>query len=259
MKNIFKIILFFSFCISYSQNGLVEYGYIESLGLGNALGLDYNAQLLFNKNNLNYITCKSSLEKSERITETKIVKEDGEVKAVFNGMGVSEDGNQVFYSSINKKMYSTLQYDEMIYINDGIVDFKWEISKETKKIGRFICYKATAPFRGRNYTAWFTPEIPVPFGPWKLNGLPGLILEAYDNSKFIFWYFKNLEYPIKKSQVVKTISENETVNYIDYTIFKTLIENKRRKIEEKNIIFMKENPGMNIISPNLKDLFLECE
>lgn len=58
---------------------------------------------------------------------------------------------------------------------------EWEISDESKEIIGYQCFKATADYRGRRWTAWFTPEIPVQDGPWKLCGLPGLILEASDN------------------------------------------------------------------------------
>ena len=54
----------------------------------------------------------------------------------------------------------------------------WKITKESQKILGYSCYKATTKFRGREYIAWFTPDIPYNFGPWKLGGLPGLILKV---------------------------------------------------------------------------------
>lgn len=69
------------------------------------------------------------------------------------------------------------------YVSEKNVRTEWVLFDETKQIGEFVCQKATTSFRGRNYTAWFTSQIPVNLGPWKLNGLPGLILEVYDDSK----------------------------------------------------------------------------
>ena len=56
----------------------------------------------------------------------------------------------------------------------------WKLADSTKISHGYQCRLAECHFRGRNYHAWFAPEIPLNEGPWKFNGLPGLILEVYD-------------------------------------------------------------------------------
>ena len=57
----------------------------------------------------------------------------------------------------------------------------WELLPDTMTILSYSCQKAVCRFKGREYEAWFTPEIPRNEGPWKLHGLPGLILRAADS------------------------------------------------------------------------------
>jgi len=65
--------------------------------------------------------------------------------------------------------------------------FSWKISQDTASILGYPCQKATADFRGRTYTAWFSTDIPINDGPWKFMGLPGLILKIND-SKNLFGF-----------------------------------------------------------------------
>ncbi|MGP1476458.1 MAG: GLPGLI family protein [Phocaeicola sp.] len=58
----------------------------------------------------------------------------------------------------------------------------WKILEGDSLIHDYPCQKAQTEFRGRIWTVWFTPAIPVSDGPWKLYGLPGLILIAKDNT-----------------------------------------------------------------------------
>ena len=73
--------------------------------------------------------------------------------------------------------------DNYRYIQD-IDDLNWEILPETKEVAGFVAQKAKASFSGRDYTAWFTTEIPISEGPYKFRGLPGLILEISDNDDY---------------------------------------------------------------------------
>lgn len=59
-------------------------------------------------------------------------------------------------------------------------EFKWQLHNESKEILDYQCKKATVKYRGREFTAWYTSEIPVNNGPFVFEGLPGLILEIED-------------------------------------------------------------------------------
>lgn len=63
----------------------------------------------------------------------------------------------------------------------------WQMSSITDTVSSYSCQKATLNFRGRDYVAWFTTDIPVSDGPWKFSGLPGLILKIEDTQGlFVF-------------------------------------------------------------------------
>lgn len=66
--------------------------------------------------------------------------------------------------------------------DDEYLPQQWTVKDSVKHILGHPCRMATCNFRGRNWVAWFAADIPVNSGPWKLGGLPGLILEAYDRN-----------------------------------------------------------------------------
>lgn len=107
--------------------------------------------------------------------------------------------------------------DNMYLITEDLPEISWQVSDEVKEIDGYTVQKATAHFRGRDYTAWFAPDIPFRYGPWKLQGLPGLILEARDSKdEVIFTYggFESLPEPhtriaVPKNFRIKKVTQKE--------------------------------------------------
>lgn len=114
-------------------------------------------------------------------------------------------GNQIFVSlPIENKVY---EYREKNNI-------KWEIQKDTKNVNGYACQKAVTIKYGRKWIAYFTKEIPFPFGPHKFNNLPGLIVELYDDKNdyhFTMYSFQKRKYYFKSANMnynsVKTSKE----------------------------------------------------
>ena len=57
-------------------------------------------------------------------------------------------------------------------------DIAWTLSDDTLTVSGYLCQQATATHRGVEWHVWYTDEIPSSAGPWRLRGLPGLIIKA---------------------------------------------------------------------------------
>lgn len=113
-------------------------------------------------------------------------------------------------------------YDSYTLIKSTPNSEDWTLTKETKQIGDYLCYKAIKIKRKVNNSgehsfeveAWYSPEIPVPFGPNEFNGLPGLILELRD-SHYTFYIKKitlggnDIEIKALESKIILTEEEHE--------------------------------------------------
>jgi GLPGLI family protein len=78
-------------------------------------------------------------------------------------------------------------------ITESLPELKWKITKDTLTLSGVACQKATTTFEGKNWIAWFAPSLPFSSGPWQLQGLPGLILTAYDENKATQFQFAGFE------------------------------------------------------------------
>ncbi len=124
----------------------------------------------------------------------------------------------------NKKLYYTESIvEDKFYYEEALSDTIWKIDQETKKFNKYTCQKATTTWRGRSYAAWFTEEIPISEGPYKFSGLPGLIVELYDDEKD--YHFKltgfeklstPLEFKMKFKDFIKMTKEELRQQYLLY-------------------------------------------
>ncbi len=95
-------------------------------------------------------------------------------------------------------------------------EWNWEIGDAVKGILGYECIEATTEFHGRKWTAWFAPEIPVQNEPWKLGGLPGLILEACPEGGQYRFIATGIQQPAKPISPVYLANEYEKTNRIDF-------------------------------------------
>ncbi len=142
-------------------------------------------------------------------------------------------GHGIFYQNAPK--HYTLNQDEslhQLYLIKDTIQNDWTISYEKKMIGGFKCYKATKKCPcGQDIVAWFTPEIPVLFGPAGYSGTPGLILQLtfFKHTlrvKKIKFFKKPI--PITPPNKGKPITKTEFKNFMRKKRLELIMQNRNR-------------------------------
>lgn len=181
-----------------------------------------------------------------------IYKIEEKLEAPGQGGGRGRDFRAMMSGAIDGDYYKNVQsktklkdaelFGKKFLISDSLVNFQWKMTGETKNIGQYTCFKATAkrtikdmptpgpPKKGEKpkkdnnlnivdkeieVVAWYTMQIPISQGPEDYWGLPGLILEIKADKTTILCSKIVLnpdeKVTIKKPKKGKKVSENEYI------------------------------------------------
>jgi GLPGLI family protein len=213
MKN---FILLFLLCKGFSATSQMCFEIKYTQHIKKAVVITQPASLYYNNGKSVYVYSKG--EKGEILKNKDGSEWDGKkVNQAFVGWYQDTTGTVFFKDFKTKEIRFREFFTGYAYISEeNFPTIVWSVVRESKKMGSFECFKATARFRGRNYTAWFTMDIPVNDGPWKLWGLPGLILEAYDDTGEVKFMFESIEYPSTSKMPVAAPTHGKIVDLATY-------------------------------------------
>ena len=236
MKQLLTIIFLLLFSIANSQN--------ETIGK--------TTEVIYTKAYKNYKDTTNSTPKFIKNLEYQLLFNINEARFEYipNMQNDSNKNNErfigkgggkgIYYKNLKegRNIKAVSSYETHFLIQEDFNKFEWSLLKEAKKILGYDCFKAIGKYKEYNYflkkeqvidvVVWYTPNIPISFGPSGYDGVPGLVLESYRSSfhfiatKLIF-HDKNLK--------ISEPNEGEVVSLEEYN--KILNENWIKKTKQK--------------------------
>jgi len=141
----------------------------------------------------------------------------------FNAL-TSDRNNQLPHSAFRYKIlknYPKSKITCMEHSLDGTFKYEenlelvnWQLVGDTATIAGYKAQKAICIFGGRKWEAWFSPELPFNDGPYKFNGLPGLIVKIFDTQMHYEFELISIKKPRNKLMI-----DYEEKSYIEATKF----------------------------------------
>lgn len=183
-KQFLRIIFLFVFSLSFSQAAKSDslrgkFTYLLQYK-PNTLAKDYIVKELF--------SLQVSDSRAFFISENKL-KFDSLFMAKYNvdkghidltNIPVSKSNFLIIQTNENYQYYEPVGMTLLSY-NSPVIN-NWKLINETKIINSIACKKADVRYKGRDWIAWYSTDIPLPYGPNKFSGLPGLIVKITDKT-----------------------------------------------------------------------------
>lgn len=152
-----------------------------------------------------------------------------------------QNETEVIKIDYNKKVVNITDqlFSNAYEYSEDLVAPKWQIELATTSILNQKCQRAVTLFKGRKYTAWFASSIPLPYGPWMFNGLPGLILRVSDDKEQFVFECIELNTPWSSTKVFKPYTNIQLTT-------KKKLSDKKKLLQQNPIAFMQEVEGKTI-------------
>lgn len=190
------VILVLGYSVSFSQTYRAEYLLTYIRDSSDVKTKRIEKSFLFIENNEKVTYCTEGYLKSDSL---KQLVNQGKISA-YDIIGNTKNIHQTrYYQLFERRMpnnnFTAHERVSLSYYNYEILPkLEWTVSHDEKQILNYQCTKATTYYAGRNYIAWFTTDIPISAGPYVFCGLPGFIVEIYDETnsyKFELKQFQN--------------------------------------------------------------------
>lgn len=204
------VIFSFLFCFNFGQNvkkTVVYYNYRYKIDSTDKVNV-YKELMVLAINGNESVYKSYNKFKRDSIVENDLKKGIYEIN--FGKLPKVHIYHQVYY---NKKNDSLRIFDKIVskeYTYKPEKNVKWILGKEKKKIGEFDCQNAHCYIGKRKFEAWFTTAIQLNEGPYRFKGLPGLVVQVYDEKKYFQFDLlgiKNVEMSINFN--IKAINSTE--------------------------------------------------
>lgn len=205
---------------------------MEAILIGNATNSNYS----FAKKKMDYVPTKNESKTFDQILDAKTSG-----RAIITSKGATYDsiGNMVFHDrqshiiNVREKMMN-----EYVVTTEKDPVINWTISDDTRRIQNYDCKKATAHFRGRDYTAWFTTDVPIIAAPWKFFGLPGLLMDIEDDRHQVKIYVEKIDYPTSE-KVPGFVATGTKISMEKYFDFRN--EEFKKKLQGMETVLMQQD------------------
>lgn len=152
---------------------------MQALDIGSRMSKYYSDAMVYCYEHLP-LDLREKEDKTEalQMAISQSMKYKGNIGVIYRNY--PEAGNLSCYRPIEIEgtVYSVNQ--EKYTYTEAVPQPDWTLEAGDTTICNYACQRATTTFRGRTWRVWYALDLPYEEGPWKLGGLPGLILKAED-------------------------------------------------------------------------------
>ncbi len=203
--NLFIIIIFYSFS-AFSQNATgIIFKEIEPAEFIAAYSLKYKLDSLnlddvrdqemwlFIGKNMSYFVSKLNYLRTQEMSKIKS-RAEFDLWVANKGPYKSRSLYHIYKNYPTGKItFTDITANGTFKYEENLDAFNWKLTQDTATIAGYLSQKASCHYGGRTWIAWFSTEIPFNDGPYKFNGLAGLIVKIYDSRKHYVFELTGIE------------------------------------------------------------------